>query len=375
MIRHRLLQRQLKKLNLDENTPPDPEIWQDVLARIERTYKEADQDRYLLERSLAISSQEMQDLYNNLKQATETQIALERDRLKAVMDNVIEGIITFDPDGEIQSFNPAAENIFGYPAEEVTGMDFSLLMEAPPNGSLTGGRGDGLGEIERGAAPREVTGKRKDGTTFLMELSISEMNVGESKLFIAIVRDITERVQAEIALRDSEEKYRLLIENASEAVVVAVDGKFGFVNPKTVEITGYPREELVGRPFSLVIHPEDRELVVRRHMERLSGAAVPNGYSFRIVTAEGDVKWVAINAVVIDWESKPATLNFLSDITDRVQAEQALREERDRAQTYLDIAGTILLAIGADQQVMLINRKGCEVLGWPEDEIVEQELV
>ncbi len=79
---------------------------------------------------------------------------------------------------------------------------------------------------------------------------------------------------------------------------------------------------------------------------------------------------MAINAVVIDWEGRLATLNFLSDITERVKTEQALREERDHAQTYLDVAGTILVTLGEDQQVMLINRKGCEVLGWPESEIV-----
>ena len=331
MVGHRLLQRQLKKLNLDENTPPDLLIWQEVLARIERTYKEADQDRYLLERSLAISSEEMQELYNNLKQVSETQIALERDRLRAVMDNVLEGIITFDLEGEIRSFNPAAENIFGYSAEEATGLDFSQLMEAPDNGSLPDGWGEGLKASEKGVLSHEVAGKRKEGATFRMELSISAMDVGDMIMYIAIVRDITERVQAEIALRDSEEKYRLLIENASEAVVVAVEGKFGFVNPKTVEITGYPREELVGRPFAQMIHPEDRELVVRRHLARLGGETVPNGYSFRIVTASGDVKWIAINAVVIDWEGRPATLNFLSDITERVKTERALREERDRA--------------------------------------------
>ncbi len=181
---------------------------------------------------------------------------------------MLEGIITFDLAGKIRSFNPAAENIFGYSAEETTGMDFSRLMEAPGNKSLPNGWGEGLKASEEGVLSHEVAGKRKDGTTFLMELSISKMDLGDMRLDIAIVRDITEQVQAEIALRNSEEKYRQLIENASEAVVVAVDGKFGFVNPKTVEITGYPREELVGRSFAQVIHPEDRELVVRRHMAR-----------------------------------------------------------------------------------------------------------
>jgi hypothetical protein len=91
-VAHRLLQRQLKRLGLQEQSaPPDVQVWQQFLEQISRTYAEGDQDRYLLERSLSISSHEMQDLYEKLRQSSETRIAAGRDKLLAVISSVGDG--------------------------------------------------------------------------------------------------------------------------------------------------------------------------------------------------------------------------------------------------------------------------------------------
>ena len=130
--------------------------------------------------------------------------------------------------------------------------------------------------------------------------------------------------RANAELRESEEKYRLLVENANEAVLVVQDGLFKFFNCKTMEISGYSQEELASKPFAELIHPEDREMVVERHRRRLKGEKFLNVYPFRIIDKDGNVKWVEINAVLINWEGRPATLNFLTDINERKRAEEAL---------------------------------------------------
>jgi len=130
--------------------------------------------------------------------------------------------------------------------------------------------------------------------------------------------------RANAELRESEEKYRLLVENANEAVLVVQDGLFKFFNCKTMEISCYSQEELASKPFAELIHPEDREMVVERHRRRLKGEKFLNVYPFRIIDKDGNVKWVEINAVLINWEGRPATLNFLTDITERKRAEEAL---------------------------------------------------
>ncbi|PKN61329.1 MAG: hypothetical protein CVU57_29945 [Deltaproteobacteria bacterium HGW-Deltaproteobacteria-15] len=155
---------------------------------------------------------------------------------------------------------------------------------------------------------------------------------GQIAGIVGMVEDITARRLSEKTLRASEEKYRILVENAGEAIFVAQEGMLKFVNAKTSEMIGITGSDLTSRPFIEFIHPDDRELVLARHMKRQQGLEAPSRYSFRIVTRAGVSRWVELNAVRIEWEGKPGTLNFLADITERKQTEEALllSEERFR---------------------------------------------
>jgi PAS domain S-box-containing protein len=93
---------------------------------------------------------------------------------------------------------------------------------------------------------------------------------------------------------------------------------------------GYSDEELRSRPFIEFIHPDDREIVLDRHVRRLKGEKLHYLYSFRIVHRNGSIRWGELNAVLINWNGKSATLNFLSEITERKQAEEALRKSEKR---------------------------------------------
>lgn len=120
-MRHRLLQRQLKKLTLDETVPPDAAGWQAFLDRVSQTYTEMDQDRYLLERSLSISSAEMQELYEKLRQSSETRLAAERDLLRTLMDNLPDQVFVKDAEGRILVCNAADAQIMGTTPEQAVG--------------------------------------------------------------------------------------------------------------------------------------------------------------------------------------------------------------------------------------------------------------
>jgi len=140
----------------------------------------------------------------------------------------------------------------------------------------------------------------------------------------SLERDISERKRAEEALRHSEERYRLVVENASDAIFVTQDGHIKFSNPRLTEKTGYSVEELTVTPFPRFIHPEDREMVVDRHRKRLEGQSIPSRYPFRILTKSGEALWVEIASVIITWEGQPATLIFLRDITQQKRLEAQL---------------------------------------------------
>jgi PAS domain S-box-containing protein len=149
---------------------------------------------------------------------------------------------------------------------------------------------------------------------------------GKPRRVIGTHTDITERKQMEEALRESEEKYRILVEKANEAIVIIQDGTLVFTNRRTSELTGIPATDLKDRPFFDFVWPEDRELAIKNYRKRTAGEDVPNSYDLRLTDSAGKLIWVFLSETIIQWREKPATLTLLTDITDRKQAEQ----ERER---------------------------------------------
>ena len=174
----------------------------------------------------------------------------------------------------------------------------------------------------------EIDFRIKNGSKVdtLMFATIIEL-AGKS-FILSIFIDVTERKQMEKDLRESEEKYRLLIENANDAIFIAQDGIVKFPNPRTLETVGYSAEELAKIPFIDLIHPEDRDVVLERHLRRLKGEDLPSTYSFRVINKKGEQLWGELSTVRIDWEGRPATLNFLRDITQQKKLEAQLGQSQ-----------------------------------------------
>ena len=139
------------------------------------------------------------------------------------------------------------------------------------------------------------------------------------------------RLQAENRLRESEEKYRLLIENAGEAIYVVQGGRLQYLNARVPEISGYAMEELLHKPVIKFVHPEDRLALLKQYRLRRLGRSGLSRLRFRIQPKSGDPRWVELNIVDIQWAGKPAVLNFLLDIT----GQQLAEEERRRLEAQL----------------------------------------
>src|SRR5262245_48968636 len=120
---HPLFSRQLARLGINPSSPPSPEAWAKLLARVSLAYKEADEARYLLERSLEVSSREMQDLFERTRASSEYLVSLERDKLQAVLGSVAAGVITIDHARRIRSLNSEGERLLGWNEAEVIGRD------------------------------------------------------------------------------------------------------------------------------------------------------------------------------------------------------------------------------------------------------------
>jgi PAS domain S-box-containing protein len=166
----------------------------------------------------------------------------------------------------------------------------------------------------------------------------------------------TERKKAERALRVSEEKYRALFDNATEAIFVVQGGKLVFCNPMTTRLMGYSGEELAAKPFTDFVDPADRDMVIERHSKRLKGEETPGRYVVRLVDRAGNSRWAEINVILIDWEGQSATLNFANDITERKRAEEKLKESEKKYRELYDFLPIPVYEMDLEANIIAANR-------------------
>lgn len=155
-------------------------------------------------------------------------------------------------------------------------------------------------------------------TTFISSLTATLL------LSVGALTMIQERY--EHALSDSESRYRKLVDSATQGICVLQDGLVRYVNPKTLELLGYDEAELVNRPFFQLIHPDDQEQAKANHALRLEGRGEGLTYSIRMQTQRLGWRWIEISGVLFEWHDKRATLNFLTDVTERRLADDQIRD-------------------------------------------------
>ncbi len=142
--------------------------------------------------------------------------------------------------------------------------------------------------------------------------------------------EIVRREVVEEMLRESETQHRLVVENASEGIIVTQDANICFTNSRFEQISGYPRAKLRDRSITDLVHPDDAAMLLEHHWQALAGKEEPIPFTFRMVNKEGETRWLQSKRVLIEWNNSPAILSFLEDITVRLHSEKALLESEDR---------------------------------------------
>ena len=308
------------------------------------------------------------------------QLAEAEARIRSVVNNVIYGIITIDERGVVETFNSAAEQLFGYNAEEVVGQNVKMLMGEPHNlehdGYLANYKRTGQAKII--GIGREVEGRRKDGSKFLMDLGISEFMRGERGCFTGVVRDITERKQAEQSLRESEERFRATFASTPVGIAhVALDGRWLRFNDAICTVTGYEREKLATLTFAEITHPDDVKADWALSRRLLAGEIAVYSIEKRYLREDGDTVWVNLTVSLLR-DANGAPVNFISvveDITARIASEAALRSSEIRYRRLFESAKDgILILDGQTGQITDANPYILQVLGGTSAEVLGREL-
>jgi PAS domain S-box-containing protein len=280
------------------------------------------------------------------------------DQLAEILDITEDGIVTVDARQEIVLFNRGAVKIFGHAPEEVVGQPLELLL---PSRFQSAHRGQ-VEEFGRSPASarlmgerREVYGRRKDGTEFPAEVSISKFGSGGRMLFTAIIRDVTERrtfeasereleqlrgkaklAEAEAAARESETQYRQIVETANEGIwLLDANAQITFVNAQMAEMLGYQPEEMRGRHKWDFLFDEDQEVVRQLWERRRTGISEQADVRFR--HRSGAAVWTLMSARPLTGNQGEflGALDMFTDVTERKRAENAVRETSEQRERTL----------------------------------------
>ncbi|MBN1382067.1 MAG: PAS domain S-box protein [Deltaproteobacteria bacterium] len=302
-----------------------------------------------LEKIIADLRQELAERYR-----TEEILQRSEEKYRNIVETIEEGYYEVDLAGNNTFFNETLCRILGRSPEEMRGLsnrDYTTPETQKRIFAI-------FNEIYRGGPPVKVIDYeiiRKDGSIIMAEFSAALLKdrSGNPIGFRGIVRDRTEQKKAEIALEESEEKYRLLVENAHDGIYILQDGVVKFSNPRIEALTGYTSEELAKMPFLNLVYPKDKEKVEAWQSKVLAGNDLTDTFTFQMINRHNETLWVELDAVVINWENYPATLNFLRDVTDQKKMEfQFIQAQK------MEAIGTLAGGIAHDFNNLLMGIQG-----------------
>jgi PAS domain S-box-containing protein len=293
-------------------------------------------------------------------------------RLISIIDSSDDAIIGTDLNGIIVSWNYGAELGYGYSPAEAVGKSISIIIPLECRAEFL----DVLERIKRGERLKhyETVRVRKDGTRVEVSVTVSPARNKKGEVIGAssIARDITERKHAESELRESEQRYRLVVDRTADAIMMMQDGMIKLVNPMAANMTGFSEKELLSKPFLALIHPDDRAMLGAHHQRRLKGAPLPTRYEFRLLTKDGSAKWTLVSEVITSWKEHSATLIVLTDITELKAAEDVLRKSEEKYRQLVELAREGIWTIDADANTTYVNPRMAEMLGYTREEMMER---
>ncbi|MCH7731279.1 MAG: PAS domain S-box protein [Candidatus Marinimicrobia bacterium] len=264
------------------------------------------------------------------RKKTEEELQASREYAQNLINSSLDMIIAVDKGRKIMEFNKAAEQTFGYKKEEVMGKHVELLYA-----DVREGRTVHKSTVEKGKHVQEITNKRKNGETFPALLAASTLLNAQGEIvgIMGVSRDISEQKAAVQALRESEEKFRGVIEQSNDGIYVLQGDRFVFINPRFTEITGYELEEISGEDFDFMklVAEEGLKVLEERKAMREKGEEPPGRYVFKGLRKDDQERDFEVSITLAEWGGEEATLGIIQDVTQRIQARMDLEDALEKA--------------------------------------------
>ena len=324
---------------------------------------------------------EYQSVGRDITETKEAEFALQasEERYRLIADNTADHIWIFDMDLNLKYTSPSVMKMKGFTVEEVLSQSLEEMMTpASVESILRRFREEMALEATGTADPdRTITIETeeyiKDGSTIMVENAMTLMRDPEGRpvSILGISRNITARKSADQALRESEDRYRKLVEISPDTILVHQEGRIVFINPAGLELLGAAHAgQVVGRPVLDFIHTESRE-TVRTNIEKdLTGERTPF-IELRMLRLDGEILTVEGQGVQTLYQGKPAIQVAIRDITERNRVELALRESEDRLRTIMQSVQTGIVIIDARTHTILdVNRKALAMIGVKKADII-----
>jgi len=309
-----------------------------------------------LERSIYYSI-ERAHLQAELEQTTQEILNIQAN-LHKILEKNADAIVVVSEDSRILFTNPAVESLLGRKQKELLNQPFDFPLD--------------------GGKTSEIEIKHQDNIIITAEMSVVEINWEGTPAYLASLRNITERKQMEEAIRNSEKNLRMYLEGAPDGVYISsLKGTFIYGNKKAEEITGYKREELIGKNFlKLNLLPSKYYLKVMRLLAANMANKPTGPDEFKLRKKNGDHIWVEINTTPIWQEGEVRVIGFVRNITKRKLSEKALRESEEKfSKAFLNSPEVIVISNIEDGTILEVNDTFLRLTGYAREEVIDKETV
>ena len=297
----------------------------------------------------------------------------------SVAQSVNDAMINSDSSGKITFWNPAAVIMFGYQEEEVLGKPFTMLIpEQYREAHLKGMERNQSGKESRVIGKTtELFGIKKEGTEFPLELSLAQWTAGNETFYTGFIRDITQRKGAEEALRQSEEKYRTILENIEDGYYgVNCHGNFTFFNDALTRIHGRSRDAMMGMNSREYTDEENSKLLYKDFNRVYQTGEPSKGIIYEVITKNGGRKNLETSVSLIrDRSGKPIGFRGITrDITELTLVQKALSESEDRYRDLVENSQDLIYTHDLEGNLLSVNKTPVRLLGYSRESLLRMNL-